>query len=122
MSISTPPPPQRKNAAAVVSAAAASSSSFFILLFAGLVVGVGYFGYKELLGLTSTTAPANVPAFIPSDSDSTSVQQKITDFGKPRENHQSASIHLTADEINTLIAHDPDMAKKNIQHLRVDDR
>ncbi len=114
MSISTAAPPPKKKSSCGCFGCGCLIVIILVLLFAGLVGGLGYFGYKEVLTLT-TTAPESIPTFTPTDAGESSTQQKITEFRKTTENHQSASLHLSSDEINTLISHDPEMAKRNIQ-------
>jgi len=84
------------------------------LLIAGLVGGVGFFAYQGILGLTSAT-PATIAAVTPSDDVYNAAQQKIAEFNQDVQNHQPSSLQLSADEINALIAHNPDTLKNNIQ-------
>lgn len=53
------------------------------------------------------------------DAVFTSAQQKVAAFQQAIDQHQPASLHLTGDEINTLIARDPAYAKLK-GHLHVD--
>ena len=114
MSISTPPPPQKKKSGCGCFGCGCLIVIILVLLFGGLVGGFGYFGYKEVLDLTTTT-PESIPTFTPTDAGESSAQQKITQFQKTTENHQPASIHLSSDEINTLLSHDTEMAQRNIR-------
>jgi hypothetical protein len=83
------------------------------ILVVGLLAGLGYMSYTKVVGLTSTT-PSAVPAFAGSDDVYNTARQKLADFDHDVKNHQAATIHLTADEINTLIARTPEVSKNNI--------
>lgn len=87
------------------------------LLFLGLVGGVVYGVYNEAIVLTSPTPPA-IPSFDGGDDVYNRAKQKITDFNHDLQDHQAATVHLTADEINTLIARNPDFTKNGV-HLFV---
>ncbi len=88
-----------------------------LFLFVGLVAGLGYLGYTNMLAFTSTS-PAAIPFFDGSDDLYNTANTKLTAFNHDVLNHQAATIHLSGDEINTLIARDADLRKKNI-HLFV---
>jgi hypothetical protein len=81
------------------------------ILLVGLVVGGSYLGYQKVVGLTSTTTSA-IPTFNGGDDLYNAAQQKVAAFNHDVENHQAATIQLSADEINTLIARDPDMIRQ----------
>jgi hypothetical protein len=118
MSISTPPPPapQKKRGMGCLGCGCLILVLILILLL-GLVVGAGYFGYTKALSLTSTTI-GDVPSFNGSDDVYNTAQQKVAGFAHDVENHQAATIQLSADEINTLIARDPDIIRQQA-HLFV---
>jgi len=88
-----------------------------VILVVGLVAGGCYLGYEKMVGFTSTT-PADVPSFNGSDDVYNAAEQKITAFEHDVQNHQAATIQLSGDEINTLIARDPEMIRQKV-HLFV---
>jgi hypothetical protein len=71
-------------------------------------------GYTKVLAYT-TTAPVSIPASNATDADYQAARQKLADFDHDVKNHQPATIQLSGEEINALIAHNPDIAKNNIQ-------
>ena len=75
--------------------------------------GIGYLGYTKVIGLTSTT-PAAVPSFDGTDELYVAAKQKLADFNHDVKNHQAATIQLSADEINILIARNPDVIKNHL--------
>lgn len=83
-------------------------------LFFGLIGGCGYLLYNDAVKITTTT-PASVPTFDGGDDVYSSAQQKLKGFNHDVENHLPATIRLSADEINTLIARNPNFSKNNIQ-------
>jgi hypothetical protein len=83
------------------------------ILFVGLVGGTLYLGYRTALHLTTTTPPA-IPSFEGSDDLYQSTRQKIVDFDHDVKNHQAATIRFTADEINILIARNPDVISSHL--------
>ena len=87
------------------------------ILFLALVGGVCYFGYDKLIELTSMT-PSTVQTFDGGADMYNTARAKLEAFTHDVKNHQAASIHLTADEINTFIAHNPDVTNNKI-HLFV---
>ncbi len=87
------------------------------LLLAGLVGGICYVAYTSASGLTSAT-PATASSYDGGDPMYQSARQKIADFDHDLKNHHAATIRLSADELNTLIARNPDLAKRGI-HLYV---
>ena len=88
-----------------------------IVLLVGLVGGGGYLLYAKVLEFTSPT-PITVPSFDGGDDIYHRAKQKVADFDHDVKNHQAATIQLSADEINTLIARDPNFTKNKI-HLFV---
>ena len=85
-----------------------------VLLLAGFVGAGGYIAYREMVSLTSDT-PGTVPAFDGGDDLYKTTRQKMTDFDHNLQNHLAATLRLNADEINTLIAHSPDVDHKKVQ-------
>ena len=73
--------------------------------------------YTKVVSFTSPT-PAAVPSFTGSDDLNNSTQQKLDAFNHDVKNHQAATIRLSADEINSMIAHSPDLTRSNA-HLFV---
>lgn len=84
------------------------------LLLAALIGGVGYVAYSKLNGLT-TSEPPLIQAFDGGDDLYQSTTKKLNDFDQAVQQHQTATLHLNANEINTLIARDPDFKDHNIQ-------
>jgi hypothetical protein len=111
MSVSTPPVPKKSGLGCL--GCGCLVLALLVILFVGLVAGISYLGYTKVVGLTSTT-PAAVPSFDGSDDLYRTTQQKLADFDHGVKNHQAATIRLSADEINILIARNPDVIKKHI--------
>jgi hypothetical protein len=84
------------------------------LLLAGLIGGVSYVAYKKLDGLT-TSQPPEIQTYDGGDDLYRSTNQKLTDFNQAIQQHQAATLHLNAYEINTLIGRDPDFKNNKIQ-------
>jgi hypothetical protein len=115
MSVSTPPV-QKKSGLGCLGCGCLVLA-LLVILFLALVAGAGYLGYTKAVSLTSTT-PAAVPSFNGSDDVYNTAEQKVTAFGHDVQNHQAATVRLSADEINTLIAHNPDLIRQKA-HLFV---
>jgi len=76
-----------------------------------ILMGWGCYSlYTTTVSFTST-AGVPVPQFDGGDQVLTTVHQKLAAFQQASQASQPASLHLTADEINTLIARDPSYAK-----------
>jgi len=115
MSISTPPPPVRKKKWGLgCLGCGCLVLALLALLFFGAVGGIFYLGYTEIIALTSTT-PAAVPSFNGDDDVFNAAKQKADAFGHDLDNHQAATLQLDADEINALIAHNPNLTGKKIR-------
>jgi len=114
MSISTPPPPapQKKRGLGCLGCGCLILVLIIIIIVA-LMGGAGYLTYKKVLAVTSP-APADLPSVTVTDNDYTAVKQKLADFNHDVKNHQAATLQLSADEINTLLARDPDAIKNNL--------
>jgi hypothetical protein len=112
MSVSTPPPPAAPRKKSVLGCLGCGCGLLLLLflLFAGLIVGSCYYGYEKLSGFTSATA-ADIPAYSGGDDVFNSAQQKVNEFNDDLQNHQASSLQLSADEINALLTHDPDLIK-----------
>lgn len=85
-----------------------------VLLLTGLIGGVGYVAYSKINGLT-TSQPPEIQTYDGGDDLYHSTNQKLTDFNQAIQQHQAATLHLNAYEINTLIARNPDFKNNQIQ-------
>jgi len=83
------------------------------LLLLGLIGGAGYWTYHKAAKLTSPT-PSTIQTFDGGDALYQGATQKLTSFDQALQQHQPATLQLSADEINTLIARDHDFADNNI--------
>lgn len=113
----TPPPPPPKKKGMGCLGCGCLILVILVLLFLGLVATGSYMIYREALSITSTTA-STVQTFDGGDDMYNRAKQKLTDFDHDLHNNLAAKIELSADEINTLIARNPDFSKNNI-HLFV---
>jgi len=111
MSVSTPPVPKKRGLGCL--GCGCLVLALLVILFLALVAGATYLGYTKVVGLTSAT-PASVPPFTASDDLYNTVKQKLAGFDHDVKNHQAATIHLSADEINAMIARNPNVSKNNI--------
>jgi hypothetical protein len=84
-----------------------------LLIFGGLA-GVGYVAYEGVSNISSPT-PGNLPAFTATNDGLQAVQQKMATFQQAMNSHQPASLHLTADDINNIMANDPDLSKNKVR-------
>jgi hypothetical protein len=75
----------------------------------GLIGGGFYVAHRAIYNLTSPTA-ATIPTFDGGDDVYNGAEQKINDFNQSVQQNQPASLHLSADEMNTLIARDASFA------------
>ncbi len=114
MSVSTPRPPQKKKSGCGCFGCGCLFGIILLLLLGALVGGLAYFGYNGMMKVTTTTA-GDMPTFAPTDNGYAAVQQKLSDFQQNTQKHQPATIHLTSDDLNNLIAHNPDFTSKNIR-------
>jgi hypothetical protein len=112
-----PPPPQQKKRGLGCLGCGCLVLALMGLLLLTLVGGSLYLGYSWTLALTSAT-PAGIPSYDGGDDLYNTARQKISAFDHDLENHQAATIHLNANEINTLIAREPSLTRSNI-HLFV---
>ncbi len=116
VTVAPPPAPKKKSGLGCLGCGCLVLG-LVVILFVGLVVGGFYVGYQKVVGLTSTT-PADVPSFNGSDDVFNTAQQKVMAFGHDVQDHQAATIQLSADEINALIARDPELIRQKA-HLFV---
>jgi hypothetical protein len=115
MSISTPPPPAapKKKGGMGCLGCGCLFLVVILLLFGGLVAGTGYGIYAAYQAASSETA-ADIPAPNTDQQLVATTQRKLADFAHDIKDHQSATISLSADELNALIANNPDVAKNNV--------
>ena len=86
----------------------------FLLLIVGALFTLSYFSFSKITHLTST-APTTPAAFDGGDGVYQKAMQKTDDFSQTIQQNKPTSLELSADEINTLIARDPDFAKYQIR-------
>ena len=114
MPISPPPQPaQKKKSGCGCFGCGCALCIVLLVLFLGLLGAGSYFGFKKAVALTSMT-PAEIPKLADSGETYTATQQKIGEFQRNTQSHQPATIHLSADELNSIFANDPDLAKKQV--------
>ena len=119
MSVSTPPPPappasRSKKAGLGCCGCGCLLLIVLLVLILGLCGGLTYLAYDQAMKLT-TTAAADVPVTDGGETVFRSTQQKIADFDHDVKNHQAATIRLSADEINTLLAENPEVKAKKVR-------
>jgi hypothetical protein len=83
------------------------------ILFGGLMVG-GFYVCYQAIGKVLSPAASAVPVVDRGDNVFNGARQKLTDFNHAVVNHQAASLHLTADEINTMLARNPSLSSQHI--------
>jgi hypothetical protein len=111
MSVSTPPPVvvvKEKRGPGCVGCGCGVLVVLFVLV-AVLLAALLYELKQKSTSVTSTT-PAQIPTFDGGDAMYQEANQKLNDFTSAEQNGQPGSLQLTADEINTLIAHNPAIA------------
>jgi hypothetical protein len=116
MSISTSPPPQppvKKKSGMGCLGCGCLVLVLLVILFVGLVAGILYTGYKATLSVTSLTPPA-IPTSSVGDDVYQGALRKLADFDHDVRNHQAATVQFSADEINAVLAHDPDMINNQV--------
>jgi flagellar basal body-associated protein FliL len=114
MAIQRPAPPARKKSGMGCLGCGCLIVILIILLLVGLVGGAIYLGFKQVVTVTSS-APAAIPAYNGTDDIYTGAQKKLADFNQAVGAGTPASLTLSADEINALLAHDPDLAKFQVR-------
>jgi hypothetical protein len=82
-----------------------------ILLLAAVLVGAMLWEVKKTGAAVTSTTPGQVPTYDGGDAMFQEADQKFDDFTSALGNGQPASLVLNANEINTLLAHDPDIAE-----------
>ncbi len=88
-----------------------------LLIGGAIVASLGYFAYSKVSKLTSNQ-PAAIPTFDGGDAMYQEASKKLDAFKQDAEAHRPSRLELTADEINTLIAHNPDYSGAQL-HLFV---
>ena len=117
MSISTSPPsappPVKKRGMGCLGCGCLLLAVLAILFVA--MIGLFVYGaYSTAMGMTTTT-PATIPSFTGSDDLYEKTRQKLADFDHDVVNHQAAKVSFSADEINSLLSHNPDMSRNRVQ-------
>src|SRR5476651_689804 len=116
MSISTgplPTPPKKKSGLGCLGCGCVVLALLVVLAIV-MAGSVAYGAYKLALDLSSPTPPA-ITAFDGGDDLYQKARQKLGDFDHDVQNHQAATIRLSADELNTLVARDPNLMKNHIK-------
>jgi hypothetical protein len=86
---------------------------FVLLSLLGVIVGIMvYTGYRKIAGYIADK-PANIRVYPATDAQYNALTQKMTPFALAIQTNQASTLELSADEMNTLIARDP-----NFAHLR----
>lgn len=111
MSVTTPPPPKKRGLGCL--GCGCLVLAILAVLVLGLLGAFFYLGYSQLLALTSPV-PLAVPSFDGGDEMYNSARQKVVAFDHDLHDHQAATLQLSGDEINTLIARDESFTKNKI--------
>jgi len=85
-----------------------------LLLLGGLCAGISWY-LKSKVGTYISSAPATIQTFDGGDQMYRATQQKLADFGRSVQQNQPATLKLSADEINTLFARDPDLQASHVR-------
>lgn len=114
MSISTTPPPAppKKKGLGCLGCGCLLLTLLAILL-AGLMGGIAYWFYSGTIAVTTTT-PAAIPSFDGDDDLYQTTLRKLADFDHDVKNHQAATIQFSADELNVLIARNPNVINNHL--------
>jgi len=107
-----PPPPQTKKGMGCCGCGCLILALIVVLLLE-LLGGGGYLLYTNAVAVTSAT-PDPIPTFDGGEDVFNRAQEKLKAFNHDSQSHLAATIHLTADEINTLIARNPDFSRNKI--------
>ncbi|HEX4141125.1 MAG TPA: hypothetical protein VHY09_12300, partial [Candidatus Methylacidiphilales bacterium] len=86
------------------------------LLFAGLVGGTAYMGYKELNLISSPTAETIAP-YTGGEDVYTGAQKKLAAFNQDVTTGKTSTLTLSSDELNALLYHSVDLKKVQAQAL-----
>jgi hypothetical protein len=113
--MANPPPPQVQKKKGLGCLGCGCLILFILAVLAGLfIVGSTYMGYRSIYALTSPD-PVTVPSFDGGDDAYNAATQKITAFNQNVQTNQPASLQLSADELNTLIARNASLSKLNFK-------
>ncbi len=81
-----------------------------VLLLLGIIVGIGgYFVAKQFRENLTADHPVDVPVSQATDAQYAEVSARIRRFQKEFEAGQRAALELTANDLNTMVAKDPDL-------------
>jgi hypothetical protein len=116
MAISRPPPPQKKDSGMGCLGCGCLILVAILLVLVGLAGGLAFFLYKDAVAVTSS-APAAFPPYNGSDDIYASAQKKISDFNQAVGTGNPATLTLSADEINSMLAHDRDLNRMHARYL-----
>lgn len=114
MAIGTPPPPAKKKSGC---GCFGCGCAILVVIAVLLLGGIGATVYFAFQGISSVSSPAaaDIPAFTESGGDYQQVQQKLASFQKSIDQNEPAAVHLSATDINSLLAHNPDVARNNVR-------
>jgi len=108
MSVSTPPPQvvvKEKRGPGCLGCGC--GILIIVLLLIAVLLGALLYEIKQKGAAITTTTPAQIPTFDGGDAMYQQANQKLTDFTTALQNGTPGNLQLSADEINTLIAHSP---------------
>lgn len=111
MSVSTPPPVvvvKEKRGPGCLGCGC--GILIIVLLLLAVLFGAMIYELKQKGTAITTTTPAQIPTFDGGDAMYQAANQKLDAFTTAEQNGQPCSLQLSADEINTLIAHSPIVA------------
>jgi hypothetical protein len=83
-----------------------------VMLLGGLGAAA-YVAFQSISGASSPAA-AEIPAFTATAGNYQQVSQKLTTVQQAARSHQPSSVQLSSDDINTLLAENPNFAKYNV--------
>ena len=113
MALVQPQPPQKKKGLGCLGCGCAILLAILLLVLA-FFGAVAYYSYHELALLSSPVA-MDIPAYAGSDDVYNGASKKIADFNQAVGTGNPGSLTLSADEINSLIAHNPDLARYHVR-------
>ncbi|HUB67441.1 MAG TPA: hypothetical protein VL981_08160 [Candidatus Methylacidiphilales bacterium] len=110
-----PPPPARTRSGLGCFGCGCIIVILIIVLGFAFVGGGIYVAFQSVYALSSPVA-ADVPTYTGGDDVYNGAKEKITAFNQSLQQNQPASLHLSADEMNSLFAHEPMF---NLYNVRV---
>ncbi len=115
MSITTTPPvpPPKKKGMGCLGCGCLVLVLLLVLLLA-LVGGTTYFLYSKAQQLTSST-PADIPTAQGDNTVYESARQKVVTFNQDVKDSKATTLHLSADELNALIARSPSFSAAHVR-------